>query len=487
MAFTEFYMTSGGSQLNAGSTTGNGSVYTSASGNWVQSTRVFTPTDGQTTSSLVSVGDFASVFLNAATVGVYIGRVTTVGAGVNGAITISATAIYGSAPANSTGGITVKTGGAWLGPNGATLFPFGLSGTLGALINTSSDQVRVNVKNDQTYTMTAALPFATLGAAVLQGYTTNVGDLGKATFTSNITTGTNFTLAANVSATFIDLIFANTGASNANSVFVCSSTRDTVWIRDVFKGGRGNGFATGSATAGNAFMFECEAYDCNKSNTASQAGFASANAAGGVIFCYSCYSHDHTAGTAGHGFEGFGPSGIILVNCISESNGGSGANTVSTSGAGLVSINSNYYNNTVDGITLGWTTASAWSVLINNNFLKNAGKGINVTTASQGGILYNNGRGAGTQANGAVDVLKSIVDTSTDITYASNVTPWNAPTTGDFTTLKTSTAFSAGRGVFTETDGTNTGTVSYPDIGSSQAIATRGGALPLAGTGGLAS
>ncbi len=355
-----------------------------------------------------------------------------------------------------------------------------------SLKDSALNQVRLNVKNDQTYTMTAALPFATLGAAVIQGYTTNIGDLGRATFTSNITSGTNFTLAANVAAVFADLIFINTGASNANNLFLSTSTVDTVYLRCVFKGSRANGLAISSATTGsNAYAIECEAYDCDKANSASQGGFASANAGGGMMFCYNCYSHDNTGSNA-NGFVQFGLSAMVLVNCIAESNGGSGAITASTAGQGLVCINSNFYNNTADGVRLGTTTASSWAVLINNNFLLNA-KGVNNTVTTQGGILYNNGRGAGTQANTGADVLSCILDTGTDITYASNVTPWTAPTTGNFSTILAA-AKGVGRGAFTETDGTNTGTIGYPDIGAAQAIVPApSGGLRLAGSGGLAA
>src|SRR6267142_3023303 len=207
--FTEFYCTSTGSNLNAGSTTDNAAIYTSTNGAWSTVTNTFTPADGSNpVTSGVSAGMFVSIFLDAASVAVYIARITSVTGTVNAAIAVSTTVIYGTAPTTAASGITIKVGGAWLGPNGATTFPFGLSGTIGALVNSSSYQPRVNVKNDQTYTMTAALPFTTLGAAVMQGYTTAPGDLGKANFTSNLTTASNFTDSAN-SLVFIDLDFAS--------------------------------------------------------------------------------------------------------------------------------------------------------------------------------------------------------------------------------------------------------------------------------------
>src|SRR6184192_2760283 len=79
--FTEFYCQTGGSNLNAGSTTNNTAAYTSTNGNWNGSS-IFTPTDGSTPASSVSVGDFASVYLDAASVAVFVARVTVVAAGV---------------------------------------------------------------------------------------------------------------------------------------------------------------------------------------------------------------------------------------------------------------------------------------------------------------------------------------------------------------------------------------------------------------------
>ena len=186
------------------------------------------------------------------------------------------------------------------------------------------------------------------------------------------------------------------------------------------------------------------------------------------MFCYNCYSHDN-AGSNSNGFSNNAASGgsMILVNCIADTNGANGASILSSARA-LISINSNYYNNTGDAIKLATTTTSGWTFIANNNFLKNGGRGVNNTIASTGGILYNNGRGSGGQANTVPDTLQSIVNTNTDIFYPNDVTPWSAPTTGNFTTVLPA-AIGTGRGVFTETDGTNTGTVSYPDIGSSQA------------------
>ncbi len=484
IGLTEFYINSSGANINAGSSSG-AALYTSVTGGWSTVTNIFTPNDNTNPIAAgVQVGMFASIYTDGAVTAVYIARITQVVNAINGAITVSSTVIYGTAPSTAAN-ISIKVGGAWVGPSGAVVFPFGLTGSIGVLKDANSNEVRVNVSNDQTYTMTAALPFATLGQAIMQGYTNNPGDLGKATFTTNLNSAANFTFGANVSANFIDLIFVCTAVANSNHLFQSTSNFDIVFLRCVFHGARNSGFIY-SGTGATAYLIECEAYDCNKANTASRAGFSSAGT-GGCVVCYSCYSHDHTGGTNAHGYAVVAGCGMALINCVADTVGGSGVFTASTA-LSLMCINCNFYNNTGDGIQLTHSTASAFMFIVNNNFLKNGGRAVNATVASQSGILYNNGRGLGSQQNALGDSLKSIVNAGSDVFYRADTTPWNAPVTGDFTTVAGSFAVGAGRGHFEETDGTNTGTLSYPVIGASTAIVPppKGG-LRLAGRGGLAA
>ncbi len=482
VGLTEFYITSTGANINAGSGTG-AALYTSVTGSWSTVTNIFTPTDNvNPVASGVQVGMFASIYADGATTAVYITRITQVVNAVNGAITVSSTVIYGTAPVTAaTTSITV--GGAWIGPSGAVTFPFGLTGAIGVLKDANSNQVRLNVRNDQTYTMTAALPFTTLGNATMQGYTNLPGDLGKSTFTTNLNSASNFT-SAGVNGAFIDLIFVCTAVANSNHLFQTTSNNDLVFIRCVFHGARNNGYVY-SGTGGNTYLIECECYDCNKANSAARGGFVSAGT-GGSVFCYSCYSHDHAAGTNAHGYTTNSTSGMTLINCIADTCAGNGAFTVANAQS-IICINCNFYNNGVDGVRFTAAVLS-FAVLINNNFLKNGGSGINATVATQSGILYNNGRGLGSQQNALGDSLKSIVNAGSDVFYAADTSPWNAPITGDFTTIVGSAAVGAGRGHFEETDGTNSGTLSYPVIGVSTATvpAAKGG-LRLAGHGGLAA
>lgn len=174
MAFTEFYMQDTGSNLNAGSTNGNTSVSTFASGNWVQATRVFTLAGADL--SGVSVGNWASVYPNGNTTTPFIGQITAVDDGAD-TITISATVSFGTAPTDGTGTRTLKVGGAWA--------DFGMLAS-GVALNTGTTPVamRVNVKvhSGAGYAnTTTSRTFALAGTAVLpiwwRGYNSAIGDL----------------------------------------------------------------------------------------------------------------------------------------------------------------------------------------------------------------------------------------------------------------------------------------------------------------------
>ncbi len=60
---------------------------------------------------------------------------------------------------------------------------------------------------------------------------------------------------------------------------------------------------------------------------------------------------------------------------------------------------------------------------------------------------------------------------SGSITYAADVTPWVDPANGDFR-ITLAAAKSAGRGSFTQTQSSYTGTIGYPDIGAAQSAST---------------
>lgn len=468
MAFTEFYCdATNGSNLNSGSDAGT-SVYTSTNGGWNSGTGVFTPTDGSnpaTASPGVTVGQFASVYIDGATVGVFVGRVTNVTNAVNGTITVSTTAKFGTAPGTSASGRTIKVGGCWKGPNAAEFFPFNVSGVGGA-VNSSSDQVCVNMKNNSSYSVTSAATFSSLAGVRIQGYSSSVRDGGKAILTSNVTGSVNFSISGGLGL-WVDLIFVSTGGSGSANCVSSGATNGNTFLRCVAHGSRGTGFAT---TAGLVSYHECEAYDNNKSNTSALAGFATSSTAGS--YYNYCYSHDNTGSNSAGFYDSSANSTTTYSNCIADTNGGIGI-AFAGSGAKLV-LNSDFYNNTSDGINSGMTQNASSLVIQNCNFIKNGGKGINVTVNSSSGMVANNGYGSGTQANGSADSLKSLYDFGTSVTYASGVTPWVDPANEDFN-INLAAANFAGRAAFVQTDGTSSVTTGHPDIGAAQSLTGPGG------------
>lgn len=458
MAFTELYAQTTGSNLNSGSTTADAAVYTCTNSNW-DGTSVFTPTDGTTPASTVSVGDFASVYLDAATVAVYVARVTVVAAGVNGAITLSTTAKSGTAPATGATGRTIKVGGAWKGPNAAVAHPFGF--VQSTMTNAAGDFPRINIKNGTTYSITAAMTHANAGPIRWQGYTSAAGDGGKAIIDGG-TSGASYSLLTNSvsNVDYEDIIFQNNGASGSAAGLTISAAENTL-RRVVVNSVRGVGFQCNAAVS---ILVECEAYACNQSNTASLAGFNMPTAGTMAI---RCISHDN-AGSNSAGF--ILGSAVTCISCIADTNGGIGFSVTSVVTASMIGCDS--YNNTSDGIRLGNTTAASFYIE-NCNPVKNGGWGINGSGAgTRNGLIVNCAFGVGTQVNtsGTTTGLSAMVETGS-VSYATGVTPWVDPANGDFR-INLAAARGAGRGTFTQTAASYAGTIAYPDIGAGQSLTT---------------
>lgn len=458
-AYQEFYFESGGSNINGGSNAG-AAKYTSTNGNWSTVTHIFTPTDGTNpVSAGVAVGDYASIYNDGVTLAVFVVRVTAVTNAANGAITTSTTNQIGTQPTTSATARSIKVGGAWNSMFNATGFPLiPGAGTLSNLQDGSSNLPRFNFKNDQTYSSTSANSFGGLANVALQGYTTAVGDGGKAIWSNSTVAGTAFTFTGGP-AYWKDIIFANTGASSTQTL-VSLSSNGQYFERCVFHGARGNGVLT----AVGVLFADCEFYDNNKSNTSGLAAVRSTATAGQPILL-GCYIHDNTGSNALGVYNTGGNS--VIINSIIESNGTHAVQNDGTTGGttpGLI-LNTDFYNN--GGIAfLPNNSGQSINLIRNCNFLKNTSGGIVTSVTLTLGSAQNNAYGSGTQANGAADTIKSIQE-SGKVTYASGVTPYSAPTTGNFS-LVLPAAFNTGLQTWTETDGTNTGTVGFPDIGAAQ-------------------
>lgn len=355
----------------------------------------------------------------------------------------------------------------------ATNFPFNLSG-LASLKNSSGNIPRMNMKNDGTYSIASQITLAaTCAPMIVQGYSSALGDGGRST----IDAGTNAIVSWSSSSTngnvLIDLIFSTSASSGANPLVSDNGSGIVSYIRCVFTGARASGLIMQSGLA-----YECEAYSNNTSNgntAGSRAGFSITGS--GTARLVRCISHDNT-GSNTRGFECNSGTGVHFIDCISESNGQAGYDyLINGSASQLVLTNCDAYSNGGDGLLIEFSSGSLPFPLIeNSNFIKNSGKGINVTASATqvlGGHVYNCGYGSGTQANAGGDsALGSILEFN-KVTYASGVTPWVDPANGDFR-ISLSAAKNSGRGNFTQTQASYSGTVAYPDIGSAQHLDSGG-------------
>lgn len=454
MAFTEFYCNSStGSNLNGGS--GTGTVkYTSTNGNW-DGTSTFTPADTQL-ASLIAVGDFASVYIDGATVGVYIARVVTINqsGGNITSVVLSTTAKAGSAPTSNATARTIKVGGAFQGPNAASWFPF----TLASYGNTNTDAAADKVRSNMTGTFSMTASTASFSAShVIQGYTSSAGDGGQAIIDGGTSTATLVTDIGVGGVTFVDIIWTTSFGSANGTLF--TTTRIANFFRCVFHGARA--YALNLTSSSNCV--ECEFYDNNKSNTSAQAAVIS----GGNDLFLRCVFHDN-AGSNTSGIN-ISAGAVSLQNCIFDTNGQFGVNITLGSSNGIFLIaNCDFYNNGSDGLKIASGTIDpVW--IENSNFIKNVGAGINnASIILTNGFAYNNGYGAGTQANGSADTV-GVIAVSGSVTYASNVTPWADPANGDFR-ITLAAARGTGKAAFPETAPGYTGTIGHPDIGAAQSL-----------------
>lgn len=463
-SFTELCCRSGGSNLNAGTRTGNSTVpgtaadFTYVGGGWVNATRVFTVASGNPVTDGIAVDDYAAVDTGGA-FAAFIARVTARSATT---ITLSATGI-GTNPANGT--YTLRIGGAWKGSNAAENFPFDRASLL-SLANAAGNPVRINMRNNAQFSITATINASTTSRVTVQGFTTTYGDGGMAVIDGG-TTGASYNLWSFTNTgrwVLQDLEFRNNGATgsadgiswNTGGNATLTTLRRVV-VHDV----RGSGFASSNGAYPNVIE-ECEAYNCNQSNTATKGGFE-ISVAHTLI---RCTSHDNNI----FGFAN-GGSGTTFIDCIADTNTGDGFRC---SGSSISMIGCDTYNNGGDGLEVVDPGGGQIVVFVENcNFIKNGGWGIRYSGSTSGNTIVtqrNCGFGAGTQANTSGTITYAtnpIIEETGTITYANDVTPWVDPGNGDFR-INLPAAQHAGRSNFLQTAAGYAGTASYRDIGSGQ-------------------
>jgi hypothetical protein len=468
MAFTEFCCRSGGSNLNAGTRTGNSTEpgtsasFTYASGSWVSSTGVFTAASGNPSTDGVAVGDFASVYADGATVTTLVGRVTAVSSTT---ITVSTTAKSGTTT-DGTSNRTLKIGGAWKGPNGTEAFPFGF--ITNSLQNAGTDNPRVNFKNDATYSVTAAMTHANADI-VFQGYSNSYGDTGRATIDGGSSGASYVVLTLSAAGlTICNLIFQNNGATGSATGVVASGT--TAFVdKCSFTGFRGAGLSlTSSGT-----VVQSEAYSCNASNTANLGGFiATAN----PLVMRNCFAYSNSGSNNNGFYMGGGGGGQFLINCIAHTNGKIGI-WFSSNGTYHTCVQCTAYNNTSDGF---WFQSNAnRSVLLAENCLSVSNGGYGYRIQQDGSLNYAGYlRNCGHYNNTSGGVLNSSADSQVIATgtIALAASPFVNAASGDFR-LNTAESKGVGFGSFTQSSGS--GSVGYPDLGAleAQASSSGGGSL----------
>ncbi len=442
MAFTEFCCRSGGSNLNAGTRTGNSTEpgtsadFTYATGSWVSSTRTFTA--AATIDASIAAGDFVSIYDGSPALTGYVARITSV---TGTTIVTSATAFAGTKPGDIVGTATAKIGGAWKGPNAAEAFPFTFIAN--TLTNATGSFPRVNLKNDASYLITSAISHANTQTR-FEGYTTSYGDGGRAILDAQANAIVPLTISG-TSCFLGGVISTNNGASGSNAGIVISSTDGYAW-NCVAHAIRGHGISlTGSACVAE----ECEAYDCNKSGTS---GLAGINLSANVV-CIRCISHDNTGATT----DGFAAAnGAMLISCIADTNGRTGIRATQNH----TIVQCDCYANVGDGINIG--AGAQWtSIITNTNLVSNGAWGINC--AGGFGNWFNNG--FNNNSNGTTTF--GIFPINEIGSVSLGAVPYVDAPNGDFR-VNLAAAINAGRGTFTQTAASYTGTIGYPDIGAAQ-------------------
>ncbi len=359
-------MNSNGSNLNAGSTCSdvgggsNSAVYTSQGGNF-DGTSLFTPTDGQTTSTKVAIGDWVALCNTGDAQARCIVKVSNVAAGLDGAITVDVATRYGTVPTVNSGSRECRAGG--------SLASWGITATNGAM-NTGSilQPTRINVKAGTYANTTTARTLAQSGAATLplwwRGYLSTPGDQDTnnvAVAGTDIPDFTFTTAQLTISATTItfsaiSFTSAQTG-STTGSVNLSGSVQLFYGCQFTSTGANANSMACNSSAGGSPKTFERCKFTANAAATAAlrnasgnmnisdcvmTGGITNYTAATGTAGNFNQCVFDSAAGDA-LGITG-GSGSLILTNCSIYAPTGNGVNIITVPTGGCV-IKNNYFEN----------------------------------------------------------------------------------------------------------------------------------------------
>lgn len=437
MAWTEFYMQTTGSDLNAGSTSDDAASVTTTNGGWDTATRVFTAASG-TPFSGVAAGEWVSIYLDAATATPFIAQVESVGGG-GASITVSATARIGTQPTTGASGRSCRIGGAWAS--------FGAS-----VLSASTTLVtpcRVNVKaatyanttttRSVSWTGTTEFPFC------MRGYNTTPGDL------DNVSDGTR----PEVTFTTGSITFSSSFQNIQNLNFSCSSgtqplffaATDSSVVRCRCVNTNASASSVAISTSARQTYRDCY-FACTSSST------TIVSLPSGPVDFTSCVFSG-----GGHGVTVAGNIRIAISDCAFLSMGGDALRITSAS-ADLIVVKSNlFYNSAGDGIKITVNSTSGRIIATDNVFSNCGGYAINNSSGTNtnrifvaNNLYYNNTSG---NLNGLGDTadIGSVTDVSSPFVDAAG---------GDFTLASTSNGYGFSRKF------ENVATTSYADIGAVQ-------------------
>ena len=441
MAFAEFYMQTTGSNLNSGSTSSDSASVTETNGDWGNAAaNRFTAASG-TPFSGVSVGDWASIYLDASTTTGYVAKVTAVNGG-GASIDLSGTVKLGTAPSTGASGRSCKIGGAWASP--VPIHTFGAT--------TAAESTCINIKAG-TYTLSAALTFNIVATGSFpvwyRGYNTTPGDLD----------------AGSTSLSYPVL----SGGSNT----MTTTGQYAIFSGISFLAARAGSCLVQSGATSNGIRFK----RCRFENTYANAAAAAVNIStivGSFVECWFKVTSSATTCITGSG-------SIELTGCYLEGAGGATTTGIGTTGATFVQsctirgfgshgiVTSNINNIRISGCTIsgnggdgirigGASAASQFRQIIGNLLRSNGGYGINnsggaINVELSSNAYYNNTSG---QKNGFGDYPEfGAITESSDPCVSSS----------DLHLIPS--ASGAGAGIPGQWENVS-GMIAYPDIGAWQ-------------------
>lgn len=358
MAWVDFYIQTTGNNLNAGSTTSDNALATSTNGSWDITANRFIAAGGATPFLSVTVGMYASIYLDAATVCVFTSKITAVDAGGT-YIEVSKTANkIGTAPTALATGRTCKVGGAWANDLVMTQV-FG-----GGAVD---QPTRVNIKAG-TYTVTGARTMACAGANATpiwwRGYNTTPGDLDDY---SSLTkplfncTGTGRLTFSGAFQTISGLDVTSAAANPTISIGGGSCRIHRCRVVNT----NANVASTAISVTGAVTIISC----CNLQSTSS-ANIVSTGSSSTIFFGNILTGGGHGAFCSGT------TSTMVFVRNLFRSLGGEGIDLNSLTTANVTIMENTFYGCGADAILFS-TVPTGTITITNCNFWAITGYGIN--------------------------------------------------------------------------------------------------------------